>query len=82
MNERKLRLREGSDLSGINAEDLHQHDRVNLYSEYYEQAFTVEITHKHGEEFGGDVVETTVEDPMIGKRDIIHFRPQHVQSIE
>lgn len=81
MDQGALRLKESSDMEEMDAADLQLHDEVKLYSEYYDQEFTVEITHRHGQELGGDVVRTSDDDPMLGERDIIHFRPSHIQEI-
>lgn len=78
MDQGELRLRkfDKADVGTVRADD-----KVKLYSEYYDQVFTVEVTHRHGEELGGDIVDIPDEDPMLGKGDIIHFRPAHVLEI-
>ncbi|MFB6345297.1 MAG: hypothetical protein ABEK50_05945 [bacterium] len=81
MDQGELQLRKSDAMRNMTADDLDKDDEVELYSEYYNQAFTVKITHKHGEELGGDIVDTMVDDPMLGERDIIHFRPSHIQEI-
>lgn len=81
MDQGELRLEKSDAMEDMMAEDVRVDDEVKLYSKYYDQEFTVRVTHKHGEELGGDIVSTSDEDPMLGKRDIIHFRPDHIQEI-
>lgn len=82
MDEGELQLRDSDESFVEGASDISKSDEVGLYSEYYDQSFTVKVTHKHGEKIGGDVVDTEIDDPMLGKRDIIHFKPKHVQSLQ
>ncbi len=82
MDQGELRLRHFDKFSDTNTDELSKNDLVTLYSEYYDHQLTVKITHSHGNEFGGDVVNISDKDPMIAERDIIHFKPEHIQCIE